>query len=395
MPFASNFLFLSDPCKSSARNDRAEKIILVHIMKSSTTVAVGLSGGVDSSLAAALLVDSGYKVIGLTMKIWRGAYRIQEGLKHACFGPGEEEDIESCSRLAASLGIDYRVVDLSAEYEAKVLDYFKAEYRSGRTPNPCIVCNRDLKFGFLVDRARDAGLDFDFFATGHYARKALVDGTNYIRQAADPTKDQSYFLYSLDSDRLGSILFPLGEMTKEEVRSLARIHGLETADKAESQDFVAGGDYAPLFDGAEPETGDIVDREGRILGKHRGLPYYTVGQRRGIGLSSGQEPLYILALDRENNRVVVGPNSGLFSDGLRCSSFRFQAPVIPERLSAYAKIRQNHRPVPCTVRPTGGGAILEFDTAQRAVAPGQSAVLYSAEGLLLGGGVIDEALTTL
>ena len=371
------------------------KCYIIPRMNKDLTVAVGLSGGVDSSLAAALLVDSGYRVLGLTMKIWRGGYRIQEGLKHACFGPGEEEDIEACSRLATSLGIDYRVVDLSEEYEARVLDYFKAEYRAGRTPNPCIICNRDLKFGFLLERARDAGMDFDYFATGHYARKATMDGTNYIRRAADQAKDQSYFLYSLESERLERILFPLGEMTKDEVRNLAREHGLETADKTESQDFVAGGDYAPLFDGAEPEAGDIVDQEGRVLGRHRGLPYYTIGQRRGIGVSSGSEPLYVVALDRQANRVVVGPNSGLFSEGLASSSFRFQSPFAAPEFAAWVKIRQNHKPVACTVRPLKGGVAIEFETAQRAVAPGQSAVIYSGEGLVLGGGVIDTALSTL
>jgi tRNA-specific 2-thiouridylase len=364
-------------------------------MNSDVTVAVGLSGGVDSALAAALLVDSGYKVVGLTMKIWRGAYKIQEGLKHACFGPGEEEDIEACSRLASALGIGYRVVDLSVEYEARVVEYFKAEYRAGRTPNPCVVCNRDLKFGFLIDKAHEAGVDFDYFATGHYARKSVVDGISYVKRAADQAKDQSYFLYSLDSARLERILFPLGEMTKDEVRKLAREHGLEAADKAESQDFVAGGDYAPLFDGSEPEEGDIVDRCGKILGRHRGLPFYTIGQRRGIGVSSGPEPLYVLALDKATNRVVVGPNQGLFSEGLRCDFFRFQSPVAVSEFPAFAKIRQNHKPVACRVRPLGSGAVLAFATAQRAVAPGQSAVIYSEDGLVLGGGVIDEALDSL
>ncbi|MCX7025911.1 MAG: tRNA 2-thiouridine(34) synthase MnmA [Spirochaetes bacterium] len=364
-------------------------------MNSSITVAVGLSGGVDSSLAAALLVEAGYKVVGLTMKIWRGAYRIQEGLKHACFGPGEEEDIESCSRLASSLGIGYMVIDLSAEYEARVLDYFKAEYRAGRTPNPCIVCNQDLKFGFLIDKAHEAGLAFDYFATGHYSRKAVLDGINFVKQATDTAKDQSYFLYTLDSARLERILFPLGEMTKEDVRSLARSHGLEAADKPESQDFIAGGDYAPLFAGAEPEEGDIVDLEGKILGRHRGLPFYTIGQRRGLGISSGPDPLYVIGLDRAANRVIVGPNAGLFSEGLLCRSFRFQAPAMAaSEFSALAKIRQNHRPVVCRVKPVDEGVILEFETAQRAVAPGQSAVIYSEEGLVLGGGLIDEALTS-
>lgn len=362
-------------------------------MNRTTTVAVGLSGGVDSSLAAALLKDAGYKVIGLTMKIWRGAYKIQEGLKHACFGPGEEEDIEACERLASKLGIEYRVIDLSEEYEKHVIEYFRKEYLEGRTPNPCIVCNRELKFGFLTDRARDAGLEFDFFATGHYARKEVRNGVTFLKKAVDAAKDQTYFLYGLESSRLEKILFPLGEMTKEEVRSLARAHALEVAEKPESQDFVAGGDYAPLFEGEAPIPGDIVETSGNILGRHRGLPYYTIGQRRGIGLSTGSTALYVLALDSENNRVVVGPNSGLFSSGLRSDSFRFQDPCMGgEGIRGLAKIRQNHKPVPCTVSCTGRVASIDFDIAQRAVAPGQSVVLYSDDGLVLGGGIIDCAI---
>jgi tRNA-specific 2-thiouridylase len=366
-------------------------------MKTSNTVAVGLSGGVDSSLAAALLVESGYTVIGLTMKIWRGAYKIQEGLKHACYGPGEEEDIDACQKLADTLGIEYRVIDLSEEYEKRVIDYFKAEYLAGRTPNPCIICNRELKFGFLADKAKSLGLKFDYFATGHYARKERRNDITFLKRARDEAKDQSYFLYGLDSGKLEEVLFPLGEMTKEEVRSLARQHGLEMAEKPESQDFIAGGDYAPLFEGQEPATGDIVDTEGRIIGKHRGLPYYTIGQRRGLGVSIGPEALYVLSLDPAKNRVIVGPNKGLFSDGLVSAHFRFQDPSMAKiRLEGFAKIRQNHKPVPCIIQDrsdnSDSGVIIDFDIPQRAVAPGQSVVLYSDDGIVLGGGIIDKAL---
>jgi tRNA-specific 2-thiouridylase len=374
-------------------------------MNSDTTVAVGLSGGVDSALAAAILKDEGFKVIGLTMKIWRGAYKIQEGLKHACFGPGEEEDIAACERLSAQLGIDYKVIDLSEEYEKHVIEYFRKEYLEGRTPNPCVICNRELKFGFLIDRAHKAGIAFDYFATGHYARKETRDGITYLKVAADTTKDQTYFLYGLDSSRLEKILFPLGSMTKSEVRSLAREHGLEVAEKPESQDFVAGGDYTPLFENAETLPGDIVDTAGKILGKHRGLPFYTIGQRRGIGVSTGPAPLYVLGLDAKTNRVIVGTNSGLFSSGLKSGNFVFQdiriaAGGSPERgsksnpgnIRGMAKIRQNHRPVPCTVFIAENGINAEFDIAQRAVAPGQSIVLYSDDGLVLGGGTIDAAI---
>ena len=362
-------------------------------MKNSITVAVGLSGGVDSALAAAMLRDAGYTVIGLTMKIWRGAYKVQEGLKHACFGPGEEEDIETCERLSSQLGIDYKVIDLSDEYERHVIDYFRKEYSEGRTPNPCIVCNRELKFGFLVDKAREAGLTFDYFATGHYARKESRNGVTFLRTAVDSAKDQTYFLYGLESARLEKILFPLGQMTKEEVRAMARSHGLEVAEKPESQDFIAGGDYAPLFDAASPEPGDIVDTAGKVLGGHRGLPFYTIGQRRGIGISLGPSPFYVLGLDAKHNRVIVGPNSGLFSSGLSCVNFRFQdSRMAGGNVRGLAKIRQNHKPVGCTVTASGSGVNVEFDIAQRAVAPGQSFVLYSDDGLVLGGGIIDTAL---
>ncbi len=362
-------------------------------MEKKVTIAVGLSGGVDSSLAAVLLKESGYSVIGLTMKIWKGAYKVQEGLKHACFGPGEEEDIASCERLCSSLGIEYRVFDLSEEYESHVIDYFKREYSAGRTPNPCVICNRELKFGFLIDRARQSGLEFDYFATGHYARKELVDGITYLKTALDVTKDQTYFLYGLDSTLLASIAFPLGDLTKEKVRELARAAGLEVAEKRESQDFVAGGDYTPLFEGSDPAPGDIVDAKGAVLGRHRGLPFYTIGQRRGIGISTGTDPLYVTGLDAKNNRVIVGPNNGLFSRGLFSADFRHQNPADKGRtISGLARIRQNHKPVACEVRPVENGVTIEFDSAQRAVAPGQSAVVYSSSGLVLGGGIIDRAI---
>ncbi|MDA8426914.1 MAG: tRNA 2-thiouridine(34) synthase MnmA [Treponema sp.] len=362
-------------------------------MTVSRRFAVGLSGGVDSAVAAALLLKEGHEVVGLTMKIWSGALKVQESVRHACYGPGEEEDIAACERLCAKLGIPYRVIDLAAEYESRVVDYFRAEYLRGRTPNPCVVCNRELKFGFLLERARRAGLDFDYFATGHYARIEERGGVRHLRAALDPAKDQSYFLYRLPSKLLESVRFPLGSLTKDEVRSTARALGLELADKPESQDFVAGGDYAPLFADSAPSPGDIVDASGRVLGRHRGLPYYTIGQRRGLGISLGADPLYVLRIDAENNRIVVGPGTGLFAEALRASDFFLQNPAgLPAPFRALAKIRQNHRPVPCLAEVSGEGARIEFDLPQRAVAPGQSVVLYDEEGLVLGGGIIEKAL---
>lgn len=370
-------------------------------MDSKLKVAVGLSGGVDSAVAAALLVEKGYSVVGVTMKIWSGSISIPPGAKEACYGPDEAEDIAACEELCARLGIEYRAIDLSAQYEERVLEYFKREYRAGRTPNPCIVCNSELKFGFLISRAQALGLDFDYFATGHYARVGRGPrGEPRLRMALDPAKDQSYFLYKLGPEVLERVLFPLGELTKPEVRAIARRLGLELAEKPESQDFIAGGDYSPLFADRPPSPGDIVDTEGRLLGRHRGLPYYTIGQRRGLGIgaavdSRGEaQPLYVVALDSELNRVIVGPSNGLFAEGLLASDFR--STCLPEGGGPYrglAKIRQNHRPVGCSFSPKPDSSCeIAFDESQRALAPGQSVVIYDGEGYVLGGGIIEGPL---
>jgi tRNA-specific 2-thiouridylase len=372
-------------------------------MNEKKTAAVGLSGGVDSAVAAAMLVERGYSVLGLTMKIWSGSIALPSGAKEACYGPDEAEDIATCEKICRTLGIEYRVIDLSAEYEELVLDYFRREYLAGRTPNPCIICNSELKFGFLTERAHSLGLDFEYFATGHYARIAH-DGSGLprLRMALDPAKDQSYFLYRLGPDRLSRVLFPLGDLKKSQVRDVARQLDLEVADKHESQDFIAGGDYSPLFADQVPEIGDIVDAEGRILGRHRGLPYYTIGQRRGLGIGASSEagkgdsePLYVIALDPEKNRVIVGPNRGLFADGLLASDFRYYATAEGKKppYRGFAKIRQNHKSVPCSFEfGADGSCRVFFDESQRALAPGQSVVIYDEEGYVLGGGIIEKAV---
>jgi tRNA-uridine 2-sulfurtransferase len=369
-------------------------------MDAKNRVAVGLSGGVDSAVATALLVEQGWSVVGITMKIWSGAIQVKEGAKQGCYGPDEAQDVAACEQLCSSLGIEYRSIDLSKEYEERVLDYFRREYRAGRTPNPCIICNSELKFGFLIDKAQALGLDFEYFATGHYARidQSPTRGPR-LRAALDASKDQSYFLYRLGPEILSKVLFPLGELTKDKVRGIARNLGLELADKAESQDFIAGGDYSPLFAESPPEAGDIVDGSGKILGRHRGLPFYTIGQRRGLGIGAGtegggdSEALYVVGLDPDKNRVIVGPNRGLFADGLFASDFRLYA--LPDSGPPYrglAKIRQNHRPVPCSFAlDSAGFCRIDFDESQRALAPGQSVVIYDGEGYVLGGGIIEGA----
>ena len=384
------------------------------------TVAVGLSGGVDSSVTAALLLERGYRVIGLTMRTGDMGLIVPQDPKvrprGACIGPGEEEDIAACERLCRKLDIDYHAIDASEEFKRLVLGYFKAEYAAGRTPNPCVLCNSELKFKLLLEKARSSGLAFDLFATGHYARIEMLDGIPRLRAAADPAKDQSYFLYRLGPEILGQTLFPLGGMRKDEVRAIARRLGFEAADKPDSQDFIAGGDIGPIFAEDPPPPGDIVDAEGRILGRHRGLPFYTIGQRRGLGIGAAPgdgaeaEPYYVLALDPDRNRVLVGPNRGLFAEGLYASDFRLYeaapeppegsrpagapsagAPPLPMR--GLAKIRQNHRPVPCSFGPaSGGGCRVDFEEPQRAIAPGQSVVIYDEDSFVLGGGIIERAI---
>lgn len=354
-------------------------------------VAVGLSGGVDSSVALLLLHQAGVEVLGITMKIYGAAVPNLPANIDACYGPGEAEDIDACQRLCDRYGIPYQALDLVSEYEERILEYFKAEYQAGRTPNPCVRCNTEMKFGFLLDRAREAGHEFDFFATGHYARTVSHHGRIHLQTAVDVAKDQTYFLHRLGPDALSRVLFPLGGLTKPEVKHFAREHGLaDIADKAESQDFI-GGDYSVLFGSSEP--GDIVDESGQVLGRHRGIIHYTVGQRRGLGMSLGPKPMYVLSLDAAANRVVVSDNADLFATGLQGGSAFVHLPELAAgSFDAMVRIRQNHRPVLSRVRMDGERATVEFDSPQRAVAPGQSAVFYSPEGVVLGGCVIDTSI---
>jgi tRNA-uridine 2-sulfurtransferase len=345
-------------------------------------VAVGLSGGVDSSVAAALLTEAGHEVTGITMRVYDPSFKI-EGGGHSCFGPGEDEEIAACERLCDKLGVPFRAIDLREEYRERVIEYFRAEYRAGRTPNPCVRCNAALKFGFLVERARESGLDIDYFATGHYARIGERGGKPCLMRALDPAKDQSYFLYRLGPDILSRTIFPLGSMRKIDVRAKARELGLESADAAESQDFI-GGDYSPLFRDDPPSPGDIVDDSGRVMGRHRGLPFYTIGQRRGVGVAAG-DPVYVKRIDAAENRIVVGPDESLYASTLIASDAVFQGETAGE-LRVHARIRQNHRPAPALMRVLPGKRLeFIFDDAQRGIAPGQSVVAYDGEDLISGG----------
>ncbi len=355
-------------------------------------IAVGLSGGVDSSLAAALLLEQGHEVFGITMQIWDGAIRIQEAQGHACFGPDEEQDIADSAEVCRQLGIAHHVFDLSAEYAATVLDYFRGEYLTGRTPNPCVVCNHRLKFGFLIDAARRSGLAFDRFATGHYARLESRGDRLVLLKGVDPKKDQSYFLNALPRTQLPELCFPLGGFDKARTREEARRLGLAVAEREESQDFISGGDYAPLFAPEQIVPGDIVNEQGEVLGRHQGIVHYTVGQRKGLGIAA-PKPLYVLRLDARANRVVVTDREGLFAEGLEASHLNLLGvDHLEPGLAVTAKVRQGPREVAATVQAVDMDRFrLHFQEPVLSVAPGQYAVLYQGD-LVLGGGIIERAL---
>ena len=355
-------------------------------------VAVGLSGGVDSSVAAALLKKEGFDVIGITMEIFDGSVEIQESNKHACYGPGEQEDLEKAAAVCKKLGIPFHVIDLKKEYKHHVLDYFRQEYLKGRTPNPCVVCNKKLKFGFLLEKARKAGIAFETFATGHYAEIVKSGERHLLKKAKDSSKDQTYFLYTLTPEDLSTTLFPLGGFTKQQVRQTARSIDLETAEEPESQDFIAGGDYASLFTEEETKEGDIVNESGLVLGKHKGIIHYTIGQRRGLGIAAPQ-PLYVTKIDAGTNRIVVSDKEKAFSKGLIATDLNL---IALERLDrpfkVKAKIRLNHKETTATIFPhEKDKAKVLFEAPQMSVTPGQSVVLYE-DDIVFGGGIIEQAL---
>ena len=344
--------------------------------------AVGLSGGVDTSVAAPMLKDAGPEVVGVTMKLWREG-RYQGGARDACFGAGEELDIAQAAALAERLGIEYRAIDCADAYERDVLDYFRETSLSGRTPNPCVFCNARMKFGLLPRLARESGLDFEAFATGHYARIVRRDGRFAVQRAADEGKDQSYFLYRLSQEQLAHTLFPLGGLTKQDVRAYARAHGLDMADKPDSQDFYSG-DRNELI-GVEDREGEVVDLSGRVLGRHRGYWHYTVGQRKGLGIAA-PEPLYVIRVDACRNQVVLGGKEALCVRSFRVGDVNWMAQA------------ETDAPIDCSVKIRSTGAprgpatfqdgVCTMPDGIAGVAPGQSAVFYDADGVILCGGVI-------
>lgn len=352
-------------------------------------VLVGLSGGVDSAVAAMTLMESGYEVSAVRMKVYDGPGHA--AVISGCYGRGDDEDTASASAMAERLGLPFEVVDCSEAYQRLVLDYFRSEYLAGRTPNPCIRCNQTVKFGALLDLAARKQ-DFDFFATGHYARiePDPASGEPMLKRGLDPHKDQSYFLYRLSRDQLARTLFPLGGMTKEQVRLLAAERGLAVHDRPDSQDFY-GGDYVDLLDMPD-RPGNIVDSGGRILGRHRGFWRYTPGQRRGLGVT-GPAPLYVLRVVAERNEVVVGPAEENVFRGCVVADLNFlrPEPLPGTRLKARMRSSQPLKEVVIAFRTEDGRLGVEFAKPMSGLAPGQSLVLYQ-DDVVTGGGIIEAEL---
>ena len=387
------------------------------------TVLVGMSGGVDSTLVSLLLKEQGCKVIGVTMSSWNNDLPIEpspDGLRHSCYGPDEKIDIETCQKFCEENDIEYHVISVKDEYRKNVLEYFKSEYRNGRTPNPCIMCNPTVKFGALLKGVENLGIKFDYFCTGHYAKlvkaniplEEILQNENeknftknenvnqfpiFISQAEDGTKDQAYFLNRIKSEVLEKVRFPLSKMTKKEVYEEARKRNLQAAEKSESQDFVPPEIFEKIFADVKSIPGNIIDENGKVLGKHRGIEFYTIGQRRGLGVSA-KNPLYVKEINKTDNTVVLSENDGLLAQGLIATNWVWAGNFAPEKpFYALVKIRLASKPVEALIEKAKedyleGSYKITFTEKQRAIAPGQSAVVY-INGITIGGGIIEKAFS--
>lgn len=354
-------------------------------------IAVAMSGGVDSSLAAALLKKDGYDVVGITFRMWPKE-ECGESVGRACCNL---EAVTRARQVAESLGIPYYVVDFSEEFKRQVIDYFCSEYLKGLTPNPCVICNEKIKFGKLLEKALALGASS--IATGHYANVNFDKRKErfLLKEGADKAKDQSYFLFNLSQEQLKRALFPLGKLTKDKVRALAKKLKLKTYSTRSSQDicFVQDGNRAEFIKkrtGVEFKKGDIVDGSGKLIGRHKGIPFYTIGQRRGLGIAH-KEPLYVTKIDIKTNRLIVGPKSDVLKKGLVADRLNWIAVAgIDKPTSFEVKIRYNHKKAKAAVLPLDDGSVkVEFAEPQSSPTPGQAVVFYDKD-IVVGGGWIRE-----
>ena len=349
---------------------------------------IAMSGGVDSSVAAYLMREQGWECVGCTMRLFANEDAGIPAGKTCC----SLEDVSDARSVAYRLGMDYHVFNFTDDFREKVIDKFVRSYEQGRTPNPCIDCNRFLKFGAMLQRMEEMG--FDYVVTGHYARIEHENGRYLLKKGLDETKDQSYVLYSLTQAQLAHVRFPLGTYRKEEIRRIAEQHGLLNARKKDSQDicFVPDGDYAGFlerFTGHSYAEGAFVDTQGNVLGTHRGIIHYTIGQRRGLGVAAGH-PLYVCGIDTAQNRVILGEHADLLSDSLVAEDVNLiSVDDLAEPIRCMAKIRYRHKEQPATAWMEGCKLHVKFDEPQRAITSGQAVVLYDGD-TVIGGGTITE-----
>lgn len=357
---------------------------------SKAKVVVGMSGGVDSSVAAWLLKEQGYEVIGVTMQIWQDEDNQIQEENGGCCGLSAVEDAR---RVAWDLEIPYYVMNFKEEFQSNVINYFVDEYQKGRTPNPCIACNRYVKWESLLKRSMDIGAEF--IATGHYAQiEKLENGRFALKKSVTAAKDQTYALYNLTQFQLSHTLMPVGAYSKDQIRELAKGLHLEVAHKPDSQEicFIPDHDYAGFIEestGTKAAEGDFVDLDGQVIGRHKGITHYTVGQRKGLGLSMGQ-PVFVVEIRPETNEVVIGKGNDVFSDTLRADKLNWMAieGLEGREMRLSAKIRYSHKGAMCTVKEVENGLVeCRFDEPQRAITPGQAVVFYQGD-YVVGGGTI-------